>query len=303
MNRAFFYAFADNEGAARGERGGPCRAGNYEPALLKPKNTYPVSGRWHDEVSRAYKLSLDKREPCVFLADDGRKKNIDAVRARGEQIARMGEIQERTKRLRANPDIQQSFQVVLEAQAWLNTCKQEAARCPMLVVFAPSRSKKIEWAKSLFQRPSKREVGVLKNFPDEMRGFDRNRLDGPVLDDVRDLKFLDERRGELQGNFDASVEFASTTGGTCAYYKDLHRAPVVVAINRSTENLLYLATHDFICKEENAHFVAFSGRPGEAPPRAKWPLEAWVCFEFSQLAPVLSSRILPARGNCASAAS
>ena len=164
VNRAFFYVFADKEGTVRDEAGEPCWAGNYEPAWLKSKYTYPVSGRWLDKLHRAYKLSLDNYESYVFLSCDGvvfRKRNIDAIRAHRDDLARKAEIAERAKRLRANPDIWQPFQDVPEAQEWLNTFKQDAIRYPLLVVFAPSLSGKTEWAKSLFVRPYKVEVGPL----------------------------------------------------------------------------------------------------------------------------------------------
>ena len=106
-----------------------------------------------------------------------------------------------------------------------------------------------------------------------MRQFDKKRFDGIVLDDVRDLAFLAEHQEKLQGNYEAEVEFASTVGGTCAYCKDLWKVPVVVTVNFSTRNLSFLATHDYLSKKENVHFLSFAGRPGEAPPQTSWPLQ------------------------------
>lgn len=61
-------------------------------------------------------------------------------------------------------------------------------------------------------------------------------------------------------------------GGTCAFWKDLYRVPFVLTVNDTTRNLDLLATNDFCAKRENVHFLSFLGRPGEAPPKTKWPL-------------------------------
>ena len=68
------------------------------------------------------------------------------------------------------------------------------------------------------------------------------------------------------------LEFASTTGGTCTYYQDLWGVPVVATVNNSTHNLEFLATHDYLSKKENVHFLSFAGRPGVTAPQTKWPL-------------------------------
>ena len=84
------------------------------------------------------------------------------------------------------------------------------------------------------------KIGALEYFPEKMRGFDRNRHDGLVLDDVRDLQFLSDHQDKLQGEYDSRVEFASTPGGTCAYTKYLYAVPTVVTFNNSTANLHFL---------------------------------------------------------------
>ena len=160
-----------------------------------------------------------------------------------------------------------------EARAWLELFAKDALRYPLLLVLAPYHKGKTEWGKSLFKQPFKLEVGSLGHFPEKMRRFDKKRFDGIVLDDVRDLAFVAEHQEKLQGNYEAEVEFASTAGGTCAYYKDLWKVPVVVTINYSTRNLDFLASHDYLSKKENVHFLSFPGRPGEAPPKTSWPLD------------------------------
>ena len=145
---------------------------------------------------------------------------------------------------------------------------KDALRYPLLVVHEPSYCGKTEWALSLFKRPLELKVGTLQHFPEAMRRFDREKFDGLVLDDVRDLTFLSEHQEKLQGKYSGAVEFASTPGGKCAYWRDLFKVPVVVTVNDSTKNLHFLrpGVHDFLGKTENIRYLGFSGRPGEVPP-------------------------------------
>jgi hypothetical protein len=250
-------------------------AGNYKPAWTKERYTYPVAGSFLDKLLRAYKLDLATYDEYIFLARDGyayRKRNLDLLSARAEEKQLKEDLKERTKRICSNPDIYQPFKKVPEAEAWLKLFQADAMRYPLLVVHAPSHSGKTEWANSLFKNPLELQVGVLTHFPESMRQFDRKKHDGLVLDDIRDLLFVNDHQEKLQGSYRRAVEFASTAGGTCAYWRDLYRVPVVLTVNDSTRNLhlLELGAHDFLGKRENVHFLSFSGRPGEAPPTTAW---------------------------------
>jgi len=145
-------------------------------------------------------------------------------------------------------------------------------RYPLLLVHAPSFSGKTEWALSLFKRPLKLTIGVLGHFPDGMRRFDRDKFDGLVLDDVRDLTFLSDHQEKLQGKYSGPVEFGSSPCGAHAYWRDLFRVPVVVTVNDSTKNLHFLrpGAHDFLGKADNVHYLKFSGRPGDVLPSTVW---------------------------------
>ena len=103
-------------------------------------------------------------------------------------------------------------------------------------------------------------MGILEVFPERMRVFDRSLHDALVLDDVRDFNFLESHQEKLQGLDDAIIEFASTTGGTRAFYNWLWRIPIVVTANYSTRNLHFLDDHDFFGREENRVVVHFSAR-------------------------------------------
>lgn len=272
LDRGFFYVFADKEGTAR-SHGKVCVAGNYEPAWTRAKHTYAVRGEWLDRLWRAYKLSFDTYDAYLHLARDGvpyRKRNLEACRTRADELTHKEEVAERTKRLRSNPRVFQRYSPVREADAWLALFQEERLRYPLLLVHAPSFTGKTEWALSLFKCPLLVRVGPLKHFPEQMRKFDHKIHDGLILDDVRDLAFLSDNQDKVQGSYHTVVEFASTAGGTCAYFKDLYKVPVVVTVNNDTNNLDYLATHDFLSKKENVHFLSFSSRPGEAPPQTTW---------------------------------
>jgi hypothetical protein len=207
-------------GTARDTPGKLCVAGNYEPAWTGAKQTYAVSGRWLDSLFKAYKLSEDVYDDYIHLARDGtcyRKRNLEACRERAREVRSALEVEERIKRIRSNPAVCQPFRPVPEATAWLKLFEEDRLRYPLLVVHAPSYAGKTEWANSLFKKPLELKVGSLEHFPEKMRSFDKEKHDGLVLDDVRDLEFLSEHQEKLQGKHSGAVEFGSTAGGTCAY--------------------------------------------------------------------------------------
>ena len=90
-----------------------------------------------------------------------------------------------------------------------------------------------------------------------MRSFARGVHDGLILDDIRDLKFLENHQEKLQGKYDALVEFASTPGGQLAYEKDFYAVPVVATVNYSANNLELLETSDWLKLPGNRVLVKF----------------------------------------------
>ena len=275
LDRGFFYVWADKIGTARDTAGKLCVAGNYEPAWTGARVTYTVSGRWLDSLFKAYKLSEEAYDDYVHLSRGGvcyRKRNLEACRERAQEKKTAKEVEERIKRIRSNTSLYQAFKSVTEAASFLELFNHDAFRYPLLLVHAPSYTGKTEWANSLFSRPFELKVGSLAHFPEAMRRFSRDKFDGLVLDDVRDLAFLSEHQDKLQGKYTGPVEFASTAGGTCAYWRDLFKVPVVVTVNNDTKNLHFLApgAHDFLGKRENVHYLHFAGRPGEVAPSTTW---------------------------------
>ena len=263
INRGFFYVWADKVGTERDDSGAPCVAGNYAPAWTDARETYQVRSMWAEKLWQCRKLDNDTYETYLFLSRDGvvpKKRNLDAVKAWEEEREVAKTMQDRIKRIRGNPSLFHEFPVVPQALRWLDVFKVEKDRYPILVVHGPSRSGKTEWAKSLFKNALELKVGALVQFPEGMRRFDRKEHDGIVLDDVRDCAFFVAHQEKLQGKYDYPVEFASTPGGQCAFFKDLWAIPIVATINNSTANLNLLTEDDWLGHEGNRELVHFPPR-------------------------------------------
>ena len=276
--RCMFYVWANKIGTAQTDDGALCVDGNCHPAWVEGgSNKYPVSGRWLDKLLRSYKLSLDVYEEYIYLARDGvvfRKKSLDVIRAHQDEEKERREIAARVIDIRNDPEVYTPFKPVPEVQPWLDTFKKKALRYPVLLVHGVSYTGKTEWATSLFERPLQLQVGSQSYFPEGMREFDRKKFDAVILDDVRDLSFVREHQEKLQGKYNVQVPFAPTSGGTCAFKRDLYRVPFVLTVNDSTRNLDFLRSDDFCSKRQNVFLLSFADRPGEEPPRTAWPLEA-----------------------------
>ena len=153
------------------------------------------------------------------------------------------------------------FEIAQAAVAWLFLFSKELDRYPFLVVLAPSRAGKTEWAKSLFKQPLVLQVGTLERFPDGLRKFRRKFHDAIVLDDMRDFYFCELHQEKLQGKVDAEVEFASTPSGQHAFSKWLWRVPIVVTANYTTKNRELLETSDFLANKDNRVLVERTAPP------------------------------------------
>ena len=265
IDRGMFYVWADKCGTQRLADGSLCVAGNYQPCWTECVCNFQVLGKWADALWKQRKISHETYQTYLFECRDnvvGRKRNFDAVLAHEERQQERKERATRIKRIRSNASLFQKFPDAPEANAWLQLFKADALRYPVLIVLGRSGSGKTEWAKSLFKEPLVLRIGSLEHFPDGMRAFDRKRHDGVVLDDLRDLLFLHHHQDKVQGKYDSEVEFGSTQGGTCAYYKDLFAIPFVATVNYSTLNLDALDSHDFLSLPANrvvVHWPPASG--------------------------------------------
>ena len=186
VDRGFFYVFADKEGTQKDGAGQLCVDGNHVPCWVKaPRSSrYQVMGKWPLSLWQQHKLSHDTYEEYLCLCRDSvlpRKRNLDAVRQRDEEAAEAMERKATVKRVRATTF--QAFTEVPEVATWQALFAQEVDRYPILVLLAPSRSRKTEYAKSLFKAPLELKIGVLEHFPEGMRRFSRQKHDAIILDD------------------------------------------------------------------------------------------------------------------------
>ena len=269
VDRGFFYVFADKVGTQREADGKPCFEGNHVPvwvAAQKGQSRYVVLGKWSENLWKAQKLDHACYDEYLYLARDGvlsRKRNLDEVRSWEERRDATKEREAATKRVKANF---QPFKEVPAVTAWLSGSSEELDRYPFLVVLAPSRAGKTEFAKSLFKRPLVVTVGDLEHFPDGLRRFKRNFHDGIVLDDLRDFAFCVRHQEKLQGKVDTETEFASTPSGQHAFSLWLWKVPVVVTANYTTKNRSLLDTNDFLANTDNRVLVELTAPPGQAAP-------------------------------------
>ena len=277
LDRGFFYCWANKKGTQTDSEGRECTEGNYSPAWTEERCTYAVKGPWPEKLWKAYKLESGVYHSYIFLCRDGapaRKRNFDCCEGERRRLEREAELEARTKRIRSNPEVYDpgAFPEVPEAQTWLSSFLKDALRYQILFVLGRSRTKKTEWAQSLFKQPLVVKLGKLEHFPDGMRKFRKGYHDGIILDDLRDCQFLVDHQEKVQGKYNALVEFASTPGGQCAYELDLYAVPIVVTANYSTTNLDLLETDDFLGHPENRLLLRF---PPPAPPQPPPGGEAW----------------------------
>ena len=108
-------------------------------------------------------------------------------------------------------------------------------------------------------------------WPAQMKKLDRSVHDGLVLDDLRDLRFLQENQEKLQGKYNRPVELFNTPGGELAVTLDLYKLPMVFTINNDTKNVGLLKTSDFLKKRQNVRVLSFAGRPGDVPAMETLP--------------------------------
>jgi hypothetical protein len=138
LDRGFFYVYADKKGTVRNSAGKECTAANYFPAWTEERFTYEVLGAWPEKLWKQYKVSTAVYEDLLFKSRDGvpsRKRNLDLCREHDEQVATRQAIDERTTRIRSNPEIYRPFPEVPAAKEWLELFKKDALRYPILVVF------------------------------------------------------------------------------------------------------------------------------------------------------------------------
>ena len=285
VDRGQFYVWANKVGTVVDAGGRLCRAGNCEPAWVREVGSdlqgtgkagykYKVSADWPKKLWQEYKLTVPIYEEYMYLSRDklaANKKNLELYQTWKRERDLDGAIEERTKRIREDRALYTPFDEVPEADDWLALFSKSAMRYPVLLVHAPSYAGKSEWAVSLFKKPLYVEIGAANMWPARMKKLDRSVHDGLVLDDLRDLRFLETNQEKLQGKYNRPVELFNTPGGELAVTLDLFQLPMVFTINNDTKNLDMLSTSDFLRKRANVRVLSFSGRPGASPPSETLP--------------------------------
>ena len=260
MNRGFFYCWANKIGTVLCEDGSPCVDGNYSPCWTSGRFTYQVLGSWPETLWKQRKLTTEVYTEYLYLTRDGvpgRKRNLEEVTQHEEEHALALEVAATVKRVRSNPALNPPFPVYPAVVVWKQLFERDAMRYPVLIVLGPSLSGKTEFAHSLFKNALELKVGALTYMPDKLRLFNRRTHDGIIFDDLRDLTWLTDHQDKIQGKYNAILEFGSSPGGQCAYYKYLFKVPMVATCNFSTQSLGLLETHDWLGKPANRVLVHF----------------------------------------------
>ena len=225
------------------------------------QSRYAVMARWAEGLWKTRKLTHQTYQEYLYLSRDGvlgRKRNLDEV-CRWEAERSEDKVREEAAK-RVHAKLFQPFPEIPEVTVWLRLFATELDRYPFLVVLAPSRAGKTEYARSLFQNPLLVQGGDLQHFPDGLRLFDRKTHDAIILDDLRDFNFCVLHQEKLQGKVSAKLEFASTASGMFAYSKWLWKVPLVFTANYTTRSRELLQTNDFLGRAENRVVVELPAR-------------------------------------------
>lgn len=265
LDRAFFYVWANKIGTCSDEEGRLCVHGNYAPVWTDARFRYEVKSEWSETLWRRQQLTHDMHNEYIVLCRDrvpGRLRNLQEVVDGEMALANKAKLQEDDARVRQNPELYKPYHTFAIIEEWLATFGLDALRYAICIIFGPSRSGKTELGKSWFKSPLDMKVGQLvDSMPAKMRQLDRAVHDGLVFDDVRDLEWVVQHQHALQGKPGDEVWFAETQGGTRAYSKNMFQLPIVVTINKSTKNLDYLDSHDFLGHADNRVVLRLTRKP------------------------------------------
>ena len=265
LDRGFFYVWANKIGTCTDATGRQCVHGNYAPVWTDERFRYEAKGDWSETLWRRRQLTHDMHNEYVIRCRDrvpARIRNLQEVMEGELSLANKARLQEDEERVRQNPEIYGEFHKFEVIEAWLSLFGFDALRYPICIVFGPSHFGKTELAKSWFRKPLGIKVCHLVHImPQKMRELNREVNDGIVFDDVRDLDFLVQHQHALQGKPGEEIWFAETEGGTRAYSRNLFKLPMVATVNKSTKNLHFLESDDFLGNPKNRVVLRLTKQP------------------------------------------
>ena len=215
-NRGHFYVVAPKIGTLRTDR-------NY-----KPWTHYRVAGKWLDDLWTDRKLDHGTYLDLALQVRVGfanRKRDLDMVLAR-EADSRVDETMAEVGR--ELDQLKAPFRTFPEVTAWEDSFLLLDFRWKLLALVADSASGKSSFAESLFANPYVLTVEDAEHL--DLRGFDRDRHDGIVLDNVNSWQQLLSWRALLQAR-NAKTRGGQSATNLYAYTQYLFGVAIAVTVD------------------------------------------------------------------------
>lgn len=215
-NRAHFYAWAPKLGTL------------YKGTNYQPFKDYRVLGKWLDDLWTDGKLAHEEYRALALRVRVGyatRIRNLEQVLAdeREQRVdQRMALVDKELEKLKAPPRF---FQKVKD---WEDSFLELDFRWKMLVLWADSASGKSTFAEGLFDNPYLLTVEEAENL--DLRGFDFERHDGIVLDNVNTFGQILKWRAVLQAR-NAKSKGGQSATNMYSYTQYLFSVAVVVTVD------------------------------------------------------------------------
>ena len=215
-NRVHFYTWAPKRGTL------------YVGTNYKPFQRYRVLGKWLDDLWTDDKLDHDTYKDLALKVRVGyssRKRDLELVLAdeRERRVnKRIVEVAREQEKLKAPP------RFFPEVQAWEDSFLQLDFRWKILLLWADSASGKSTFAEGLFERPYLVTVEEAEHL--DLKGFDFEKHDGLVLDNVNSFQQLLQWRAVLQGR-NAKSKGGQSATNMYSYAQYLFAVAVVATVD------------------------------------------------------------------------
>ena len=215
-NRAHFYTWAPKVGTL------------YRGTNWKPFQSYRVLGKWLDDLWTDGKLDHEHYRALALRVRVGfaaRKRDLEQVLVE-EREARVDQQLVQVDAELAN--LRAPFRSFPEVNAWEDSFLKLNFRWKLLVLVADSASGKSSFAESLFDAPYVLTVEGAEHL--DLRGFDYDKNDGIVLDNVNSWSQLLRWRAVLQSR-NAKSRGGQSATNLYSYVQYLYGVAVVATID------------------------------------------------------------------------